>query len=341
MDFKKEKFSFISLGEVMLRLSAPGFERIAACDMFEKEAGGSEFNICAALSALGEETAFATLLPENALGDFVRNKMRLAGVNESYAIGDNSDAARLGVYMVEPGAAPRKPTVVYDRKNSSFCRASASDFPDDIYAQTSIFHTSGITLALNSGVQDMALDMAGRFKRAGAQISFDVNFRANLWSESEARAGVSRILPLVDILYISEESLRKMFGRSGGLNDILKDFSKEFDIDVIASTRRRVISAENHTIGSLIYSAAEDRVFSGRDFENIRVVDRIGSGDAYVAGVTYGLLKDMDMEETAEYGNALAAVKCTIKGDVIKTSLKEIEKIVENNRTGGGSEMNR
>lgn len=339
---KDKEFDALAFGEILLRLSSPVNERIISGNSFEKRAGGAELNVVSGISLMGLRTGIISKLPKNDLGTYVKNNIRFCGVSDDWLLYDETPEARLGIYFYEHGVYPRKPTVVYDRKNASINTIRPEDIPDSIYNSTRLFHTSGITLALSKQTRDSAETLIKNFKAAGTLISFDVNFRANLWSEAEAKIYIERILPYVDILFISEETARRTFGKTGELTDILKDFAKEYDIKVLASTARKVISPKKHTFSSIIYNAAEDKFYNEPPYENIEVVDRIGSGDAYVSGVLYGLLDYNDCQKALEYGNACSSVKNTILGDLPSSDKKEINCIIEAHQSKGyQSEMNR
>lgn len=334
-------FCALGIGEVMLRLSPVGKERISYCETFEKKAGGSELNVVSGISMLGLRTGMITKLPHNEIGKFVKHKIRYAGTSDDYIVYDDSPRMRLGVYYYESGAYPRLPVASYDRSNSSFTTFRREEVPEEIYGSTNIFHTSGITLALCPSVRENVIAMMHRFREAGALISFDVNYRAALWDEATARATIESILPLLDILFISEETSRRMFGMEGSLEDIHRAFARKYpNLHVIASTRREVISPQRHNFGSLVYDCGADRHFSEPPYMNIDVVDRIGSGDAYVAGALFGLLRDHSIESAVRYGDAMAALKNTIVGDMTECDIADIERIVANHLAGGAkSEM--
>lgn len=185
--------------------------------------------------------------------------------------------------------------------------------------------------------------MIKRFKKAGALISFDVNFRANLWTGAQAKECIEEILQYVDIFFCSEDTARLTFLKEGTAEEMLKSFSKDYPISVVAATQRIVHSPKVHSFGSVVYDAKNDKFFKEPAYENIEVVDRIGSGDAYISGFLYGLLAhDMDCKKAMEYGNATAAVKNTIPGDLPSSDLKEIEQVIKaHNSTGKQLEMNR
>lgn len=335
-------FDVLSFGEVMLRLSPSGKERIGQSDVFEKCAGGSELNVVSGISQLGLRTGLITKLPDNLLGHYIQNKVRFCGVSDDHILFDESPHARLGVYYYEGGVYPRKPSVVYDRQNSAFCSIQLDEIPENIFHQSRLFHTSGISLALGDNARAAAIHLIRGFKQASALISFDVNYRATLWSEAEARAAVESILPFVDILFVSEETSRRMFAKTGPLQDIMKSYTQDYPIRIVATTERQIISPSRHNFGSMIYSRELDAFFTEPPYANIEVIDRIGSGDAYVSGVLFGYLKYHDCQKALEFGNAMSSVKNTIPGDLTSSSFSEISKTISDHRGGGTqSEMNR
>lgn len=333
-------FKVLGMGEVMLRLSPVGKERISYSETFEKVAGGSELNVVSGISMLGLRTGVITKLPHNEIGKFIKHKIRFSGTSDDYVTYDDSPDMRLGVYYYESGAYPRLPVVSYDRSGSSFTTYRASELKEGAYDRAEIFHTSGITLALDPNVREEVIKMVKSFSEHGADISFDVNYRATLWDEDTARSTIERILPMVTILFVSEETLRRMFGMTGTLENIHRDFAKKYpNIKIIASTKRTVISPQKHNFSSLVYDREEDRHYEEHAYENIDVVDRIGSGDAYVAGALYGLLRFGNIEAAAMYGDAMAALKNTIGGDTTVCDLADIERIIKAHTGGQTSEM--
>lgn len=337
-DSNKE-FSVIGLGEVLLRLSPPNKERIINGETFEKRAGGSELNVVSGISLLGLRTGIVTKLPLNEMGKYIKNRIRFAGVSDDYIVFDDRREARLGIYYFESGAAPRKPVVVYDRSHSSFTTLTSDDINESVYSKTKVFHISGITLAIGSGFYGHLKEIIQRFKDNGALISFDVNFRATLWNEEEARDAILDILPLIDILFISEETSRKMFGRTGTIEEIQKGYTRDFGCSLVATTQRTVISPTRHNWASIIYSKEEDRYYSEDPYREIEVVDRIGSGDAYLAGVLFGLLKFGNVQSALEFGNAMAAIKNTIPGDMPVSDFSEISRVIKDHTEKNTSEM--
>jgi 2-dehydro-3-deoxygluconokinase len=340
---EKKDFDLITLGEIMLRLSPPVNERIMRGDVFEKHAGGAELNVASGVSLLGLRTGIITRLPQNDIGTFIKNRIRFNSVSDDLIIYDKSPEARLGIYYYENGAYPRKPTVVYDRKYSSFNKISLAEISETVYSKTRMFYTSGITLALGDTTRNLAFEMIKKFKAAGSLIAFDVNYRANLWDENTAREAILKILPYIDILFISEESCHRMFKKEGTLQNMHRDFCKEFpNISIIASSEREVISPKVHSFTSTVYSRLNDRFYTESAYKDIDVVDRIGSGDAYCAGVLFGMLKYNDPEKAMQFGNATCAVKNTIFGDLPVSDFNEISNIIAAHQSKERqSEMNR
>ena len=185
--------------------------------------------------------------------------------------------------------------------------------------------------------------MMKRFKEQGAIISFDVNFRGNLWTGPQAKECIEQILPYVDIFFCSEDTARLTFLKEGDTKSIMKSFTEDYPISIVASTQRIVHSPKRHTFGSVIYCTKEDTYYEEAPYADIEVVDRIGSGDAYISGVLYGLLSvENDYQGALEYGNAISSLKNTIPGDLLSTDLKEIKSIIaEHKSSGPKSEMDR
>lgn len=326
-------FDIIGMGEVMLRLSPPNKEKISQSESFEKNAGGSELNVVSGAAMLGARSAIITKLPKNKMGHFIRNKIRYGNVSDDYLIYDTSPESRLGIYYYESGVYPRKSSVIYDRAASSVCSLRINELPEDMYDKAKIFHISSITLALDTGLRECALDIIRRFKEAGALISFDVNYRAALWSEEEAKAVIEKIFPLVDLLFVSEETSRRMLRRTGSLEEIMKGYSDSYGCRLVATTRREAVSPTRHNFNSKMYF--DGNFYEEEPYNNIEVIDRIGSGDAYLAGVLYGLIKEDTIQRALEIGNALSAVKNTVLGDMSASSIEEIEGVISSHKAVG------
>lgn len=340
---ENRNFDLLTLGQVLLRLSPPNNERLMRGDTFVKQVGGAELNVAVGVALLGLHTGIISKLPSHDLGSFMKGKIRSYGVSDDYFIYDHSPSARVGIYYYENGAYPRKPKVIYDRSNSSFFSLNIDEIPEDVYSATRCFHTSGITLALSSEIRKTTIEMIKRFKAAGTLVSFDVNFRGNLWTGEEAKAAIEEILPYVDVFFCSEDTARLTFKKTGTAKEMMKSFTEEYPISIVAATQRVVYSPKRHTFGSVVYDAKNDKYYEEEPYKDIDVVDRIGSGDAYISGALYGLLSsNFDCEKAMQYGNATSAVKNTIPGDLPSSNLEEIETIIRaHNQKGPQLEMAR
>lgn len=338
-----KKYDLLTFGEVLLRLSPQGNQRMSRTKFFEQNIGGAEFNVAAGAAQLGLKTGLIGKIPSHAIGQLARNEVHFQNVSDEYLLGDGSTNARLGIYYYENGSAPRKPGIVYDRKGSSMTTLSIDEFPEEMYHSTRCFHTCGITLALNEQVRKTAVEMMRRFKEAGALISFDVNFRGNLWSGEEAKECIEKLLPLVDIFFCSDSTSRLTFLKEGTPEEIMKSFADEYPISVVAATQRIVHSPKKHSFGSVIYDARKKTFVQEEMYKDIEIVDRIGSGDAYISGALYGLLtSDFDTNKAMQYGNAVSALKNTVPGDLPAMTLSEVEETIQAHQTGGdGLEMKR
>lgn len=336
-------FDLLTLGQVLLRLSPPNNERLMRGDTFVKQVGGAELNVAVGVALLGLHTGIISKLPSHDMGSFMKSKIRSYGVSDDYFIYDNSPNARVGIYYYENGAYPRKPKVIYDRVGSSFYSLSVDDIPEEVYGATRCFHTSGITLALSPQIRATTIEMIKRFKAAGTLVSFDVNFRGNLWTGAEAKECIEQILPYVDVFFCSEDTARLTFLKTGTAQEMMKSFTDEYPISIVASTQRIVHSPKRHTFGSVIYDARSGAYYEEEPYRDIEVVDRVGSGDAYISGALYGLLvNDFDCKKAVQFGNATSAVKNTIPGDLPSSNLEEIETIIKaHNQKGPQLEMAR
>lgn len=344
---EKKQFDLITLGEILLRFSPDQNNRLAKASTLNIQAGGAELNVASGVSILGLNTAIITKLPKNDLSTLIIDNVRALGVSDSLIVFDSSKDARVGTYYYEYGAYPRKPNVIYDRKSSSFSKICNNDFKHILkgnnFSSTKMFHLSGITLALSKSARESAYELVKFFKKSGALISFDVNYRANLWDEDEARKCIEQILPYVDILFCSQFTANHTFKYYGDLKTIMQQFCDKYNINIMASTKRIVHSPKSHSFSSTIYNSKEQRYYEEPPYENIDVIDRIGSGDAYVSGVLYGLLQyNLNCKKALEFGNAASALKNTVTGDILCTNIDEIISIInDHSKSSDFTEMNR
>lgn len=231
--------------------------------------------------------------------------------------------------------------MIYDRKGSSFSRFLIENLDPSPIGKTRLLHLTGITLGLGPEMRAQALHLVRAFHEAGGIVSFDVNYRAAFWSESEVRECLKEILPLAHVLFVSEETARRLLERTGDLQSIQRSFAKEFACKFVATTRRTEESPTRHSWDSLVYDTRADQFHSEEPYRSIEVVDRIGSGDAFVAGALYDLIAGNGAADAVIYGNALAAIKCTLHGDMVLSNRRGILSVIRQHQAGLGDEMSR
>jgi 2-dehydro-3-deoxygluconokinase len=317
-------FDVVSLGEAMLRLVPPNYERIEQANSFKVTIGGAELNVVADLSRLGIRTAWISKLPLNPMGRMIANKAREQGVDTSHIIWSN--AGRAGLYFVEFGSTPRATSVIYDRGNSTASMLMPGEVKwDEVFEDSKVFHTSGITPALSRGCREVTMEAFESARRAGCKTSFDLNYRAQLWPPAEAKECYEQLLDKVDILITTQFDAEEVLGYTGTYGEIAKQLSDDFGIPIIAITLRRVISVLRGTWTSLVYA---DGKFYTDDETEIEIVDRFGAGDAFSAGFIYGYLRN-GVEQGQKIGNAIASLKHSVPGDMNWITMEDIEKYLK------------
>lgn len=332
----------VCFGEIMLRLTPPGFERFAQARSFAASYGGAEANVAVSLAAMGEDVAYVTRLPDNPLGEAARNELRRFGVNTDFIVFGNG---RMGIYFLEKGAAMRPSKVVYDRAGAAIANAADGEFDwAKIFAGAAWFHFTGITPALSESLPDITLNACREAKLAGLTVSCDLNFRKNLWSEERAGKVMSEILPFVDLVIANEEDADKVFGirasRSdvtkgkldeGGYRQVATELADRFTLRGVAVTLRESLSASDNNWSGLLYY--DNHFFQSRKYP-IHIVDRVGAGDAFGAGLVYALLRHTGGQEAVELAAAASALKHTVEGDFNLVSLAEIKALLKGDASG-------
>ena len=315
----------IAFGEAMVRLAPPHFQRLEQARSLDVEIGGAELNTAAGLVRLGRSAAWVSRLPDNALGRLVANRVREIGVSDRFV--QLADDGRCGLYFLEFGAAPRPSSILYDRKDSSASRAQRGTFDWPAILQGARWlHVSGITPALGPGAAEAADEAMRAARAAGVKVSFDLNYRAKLWSSQQAAEVMKRLLPLVDVLIASDADAEQLFGITGGdFAEVAEGLVERFGVKVVAGTRREAPLVWRNRFAAVGYS--EGQLFQSEWYE-VEIVDRLGAGDALAAGLIHGLL-DGDLKKGLQYGAAMGALKHTIPGDLPWLSKDEIESAVQ------------
>jgi 2-dehydro-3-deoxygluconokinase len=310
----------VCFGELLLRLTAPGRELLLQTPRLDVHVGGAEANVAVGLACLGHDTAMASRVPANALGEAATGALRRYGVDVS---GVATGGGRMGLYFLTPGAGLRASDIVYDREGSAFALAGPDDFDwDALLDGADLLHLSGITPALGPNSAAAALVAAEAAAMRGIAISFDGNYRAQLWRrwESDPREILTHLVGRADILFGNHRDVSLLLGRDfvgDGEQRRREAAEAAFEafprLRLIASTARRVADADTHRISARIDGRqgavqTDQVVVAG-------IVDRIGAGDAFAAGVLHGIRLDRDLEWTVRAGLALTALKHSLPGD--------------------------
>lgn len=326
---------FITIGELLMRLSPPNYEKIRTTNSFMVNFGGAEANVAVSLANLGIDTSVFTILPANDIGHSAVRYLKANDVHTSPII---FDGERMGTYYLEEGISVRASKVIYDRKYSSF---SEYDFTDIDYKALlegyDWLHLSGITPALSSNCQILIEEALYAAKQLGLTVSFDCNYRSKLWSFSEARDILSRYLPYVDILigieplHLTDENghdIKDGLSMQPNYEDqdrIFQELASRFTFKAIARHVRYVHSSSENSLKAYMY-------YDGKTYESklfrFNILDRVGGGDAFSSGLIYALMQDMKPEDTINFAVASSVMKHAIRGDTNITDAASIYQLM-------------
>jgi 2-dehydro-3-deoxygluconokinase len=318
-------YDVVTFGEAMIRLSPPSFERLEQAHSLNACVGGGEMNVAVLASRLGLKSAFVTRLPKNPLGRMIFDRIREQGVDASNIVWSDSD--RAGLYWVEFGAMPRASSVLYDRAGSAISKIEPGEVNwPSIFAETRLFHVSGITPALSSTAAETTKEAAAAAREAGTTVSVDLNYRSKLWSERDAQSCMTEIMHDTDILLTTEEDTMRVFKiKRDSYQDVAKDLCERFGLRAVAITLRENISVWRNRWTAIAY--ADGKFYDDVTYD-VEIVDRIGAGDSFTAGFIYGYLQG-DIQLGVRYGNAAAAIKHSMPGDLNWATLDEVKRLVE------------
>lgn len=336
----------VSFGEIMLRLKSPGSTRLLQEPRLEATFGGGEANVAVSLAILGVPADFVSVLPVNPLGDAVVAELRRHGVNTGNI---RRDKGRLGIYFLESGAAQRPSTVLYDRENSAFSQVEPEDFDwQTIFAGASWFHTSGITPALSPNAAKTALHAVKQAKKAGLTVSLDLNFRKNLWNYGKSAPEVMpALVEYTDILVANEEDIQKSLGFSAkvcdgdsgtvvheGYRDLAGAVLEKFpNLAYVAITLREAQSANSNDWSAVL--ASRNGFLVSKKYSITDIVDRVGAGDAFSAGLIHAMIsKPGDSAHALEFATAASCLKHSIPGDFNLSRCSEIEALLAGTTSG-------
>ncbi len=326
----------------MLRLTPNLYDRFVQSEKLCATFGGGEANVAVSLSNYGIDASFVTKLPGHEIGQMAVNSLRKFGVDTSDI---TRGGERVGIYYLEKGASVRGSKVVYDRAYSSIAMASKEDFDwDAILDGADWFHFTGITPALGDNVAEITLEAVKKAKEKGITVSCDLNYRKKLWSKEKARETMATLMPYVDVCIANEEDADDVFGikaegtdvNAGKLNhegykSVAKQLADRFGFKYVAITLRESISANDNNWAAMLYDG-KDYCFSTK--YALHIVDRVGGGDSFGAGLIYSMLTGKSTQDTIEYAVAASALKHTIEGDFNLVSVSEVEALVKNGGSG-------
>ncbi len=332
----------VTFGELMLRLAPNGYLRFVQADSFEATYGGGEANVAVSLSNFGMATKFITKLPAHEIGQAAVNSIRKYGVDTS---GIARGGARVGIYYLEKGASQRPSKVIYDRAFSAIALAEPEDFDwDEIFKDVEWFHFTGITPALSDGVADICLEACKKAKEKGIRVSFDLNYRKNLWSSDKAQEVITKLTPYIDVCIANEEDAEKVFGIKAnntditggkisydGYKQVAEKLVQKYGFKMVATTLRESISASDNNWSAMLYDGKE---FYFSKKYNVHIVDRVGGGDSFGAGLIYSQLNNFSQQEAIEFAVAASCLKHTIEGDFNLMSVAEVKALAGGDASG-------
>ena len=332
----------VTFGEIMLRLEPEGYYRFLQAASYGATYGGGEANVAVSLANFGFDSRYVTKLPKHEIGQAGVNSLRQFGVDTSF-IARGGD--RVGIYFLEKGASQRPSKVIYDRAGSSIATASPSDFDwDAIFEGADWFHFTGITPALGDNIAGICVEACKKAKEKGITISCDLNYRNKLWSKEKAREVMTELCEYVDVCISNEEDASDVFGikasdtdvttgklNAEGYKEVAQRLACEHGFQKVAITLRESISANDNIWAAMLYDGSE-YCFSKK--YPVHIVDRVGGGDSFGAGLIYSILSGFDTRSTVEFAVAASCLKHSIEGDFNMVSVDEVKKLAGGDASG-------
>lgn len=335
----------ITMGEIMLRLSTPGYRRFIQSQQFDVNYGGGEANVAVALANYGLKSYFISKLPNHEIGQAAVNSIRKFGVYEDYIVRGGD---RVGIYFLETGASQRSSKVIYDRANSAVTTLGKDELNwDEIFKDVKWFHWTGITPALGNTAQESLIAACESARKNGATISSDLNFRAKLWTPEEAQSVMNPLMKYVDVCIANEEDAEKSLGFKAGSTDVesaeldekgyfelAKQLKEKYKFKAVAITLRESYSASRNGWSAVLHDDKDCLEPYRSKRYDIQIVDRVGGGDSFASGLIYGLLSKDNTKEALEFAVAASCLKQTIPGDFNLVTPAEVEKLAKGSGSG-------
>lgn len=332
----------VTFGEIMLRLAPEGYYRFVQADSYGATYGGGEANVAVSLANYGMDSSFVSKLPAHEIGQAGINALRQYGVDTTGIVRGGN---RVGIYFVEKGASQRPSKVIYDRAGSSIAEAVKEDFDwDMIFEGADWFHFTGITPALGDNVAEICLEACRKAKERGITVSCDLNYRNKLWSKAKAGEVMGELCKYVDVCIANEEDAGDVFGiraadtdvttgkvNHEGYKDVAKQLADRFGFRKVAITLRESLSANDNNWAAMLYMDGE--YYFSKKYA-MHIVDRVGGGDSFGAGLIYASLSGMDPQEAIEFAVAASCLKHSIEGDFNQVSADEVKKLAGGDASG-------
>lgn len=335
----------VTMGEIMLRLSTPNYEKFIQADEFDINYGGGEANVAVSLANYGHDAEFVTAVPNNEIGECAVAALR------KYNVGTKNIARcgeRLGIYYLESGSSVRPSKVVYDRAHSSISTATSADFDFDcIFEGADWFHFTGITPALSDSAAKLTEEALIAAKAHNVKVSVDLNFRKKLWTSEKAQSVMKNLMKYVDVCIGNEEDAELVLGYKPGKTDvtsgelelegyksIFEQMVADYNFEYCVSSLRESRSASDNGWSACIYNGKTKEFYHSKKYNLHPIVDRVGGGDSFAAGVICGLLDGKDFKASLEFAVAASALKHTIPGDFNFSSRKEVETLAGGDASG-------
>lgn len=336
----------VTFGELLLRLAPEGHLRFLQEPRFEATFGGGEANVGVSLAEFGAQSVYVTKLPDNDIAQAAINQLRSFGVDTTQIVRGGD---RMGIYFLEKGAAQRPSKVIYDRAYSAIAQAKPQEFDwDTILDGADWFHFSGITPALSDDAAQATRDALAAARAHGVKVSCDINYRANLWSREKAGEVMRPMMEYVDLFIGGAEDAEQELGIKPPVSEVLEDgltpagyesvarqLIDTYGFKAVACTLRESVSASDNNWGAMLYTGGQ--AYYSRRYA-IHIVDRVGGGDSFSAGLIYALLDGRQPQDAVEFAVAAGVLKHSIEGDYNRITVQEAERLV---RTGGNGRVSR
>jgi 2-dehydro-3-deoxygluconokinase len=322
----------VTLGEIMLRFSTPGFARFTQATSFDVTYAGAEANVATSLARFGIPSAHVTRFPENDLGEAATETLRRHGVDTRWIV---YGPERMGLYFLENGAMQRASRIIYDRFDSAFAHIKPGmiDWSEALKG-AEWFHWTGITPAISEGAAAVCLEALTAASGAGVKVSGDINYRRNLWQYGKsARDVMPELINHCDVVIAGITDMENCAGISGEtFEQACVNFNKRFGrVKRIATTERESISSSHNRISAVLWNG---KLLQSKEYDLTHIVDRVGSGDAFMAGLIYGLLENKSDQDALEFAMAACALKHSVEGDANLSTVDEVESLVKGQNVG-------